>query len=111
MDYRINKWKYIGYVVGCIGITINLLFFDDFDGKINNNYKFILLCKFHVDFFSLFLLNRSVGESFRKLQIQGTKAQVHSLIDAIKNDIQYKFVTTHELFFSFKRHVKNVSMC
>lgn len=46
MDYRINKWKYLGYVVGGIGILINLFFLYGDNDKKGIGYKCILLGEF-----------------------------------------------------------------
>ena len=53
VDHRIIKWKILGYVIGCIGIGINLATMqtwrrlDDFDGNIVDQWELILLGEFY----------------------------------------------------------------
>ncbi|XP_055304829.1 uncharacterized protein LOC129569721 [Sitodiplosis mosellana] len=47
IDHGITKWKILGYIIGLIGIGVNIIYFDGFDTKIIvitiNHYKFIIL--------------------------------------------------------------------
>ena len=42
IDRGLIKWKPFGYAIGCIGIGINLLYFDIFDGQISHKFISIL---------------------------------------------------------------------
>lgn len=42
INRALTKWKPFGYVIGCIGIGINLLHFNIFDGKFSNDFISIL---------------------------------------------------------------------
>lgn len=47
VDHRIIKWKIFGYVIGCIGIGINLAYLDGFGRKIVDQWEFILIGEFY----------------------------------------------------------------
>ena len=47
VDHRIIKWKILGYVIGCIGIGVNLAYWYGFAGETVDQWEFILLGEFY----------------------------------------------------------------